>query len=124
MATVTSVDGIFTEWGREEHNRRGFANATHIALGDSAATLDDTDTALNSEVIRAAIGSITYSGTQLIFEIMFDSTVAPGNTFKEVGIFDASSGGNMFFRGLTGAITVSAGEQIFVAITQTNANAT
>lgn len=70
---------------------------THIACGTGTNAENAGDSALQTEVRRIACTDRFDSGTSMKFSGFFDSTTATGN-YAEFGIFDASSGGNMFSR--------------------------
>lgn len=74
---------------------------THMGVGDDNTTPLKTDTTLGNETYRESIFK-TNSGPDFIFwDLRLDETENNGNTIKEVGTFDASSGGNLYTRNLT-----------------------
>ncbi|AIC16958.1 hypothetical protein [Nitrososphaera viennensis] len=70
---------------------------THVACGTGTNAENAGDTALQAEVRRIACTDRFDSGTSMKFSGFFDSTTATGS-YTEFGLFDASSGGNMFSR--------------------------
>jgi hypothetical protein len=72
---------------------------THIGIGTSGTAPLATDTALGNEVYRAVPTSqVDYSPTELGFKLFVSASQANGSTLREIGLFDASSGGNMMAR--------------------------
>lgn len=77
-------------------------DVTHIAVGSSGTAALPTDTALGAEVIRSAPTSIIdYSVTSVGFKLFLSASVGNGTTFREIGLFDAPSGGNMMARSVS-----------------------
>ena len=75
---------------------------THIAMGDDNTPINVSDTALQSEVYREAVLSpITTISNTLSTSVFLDVTEGNGNTFREIGVFNASSSGTMVSRNLT-----------------------
>lgn len=73
---------------------------THIALGDSSTPVQLGDTALGNELNRdlADVQQLAPpSDTTVQFQTSYGIGTITG-TFREAGIFDASSAGNMFNR--------------------------
>lgn len=72
---------------------------THIAVGSGGTAALRTDTALETELIRQAPTSVvTYSAYEVGFKLFLSASVGNGSTYREIGLFDASSGGNMYAR--------------------------
>jgi len=74
---------------------------SHFGLGTDSTIFTESDTSLGTEIARSAIdtldnsidATITYTGTILSTQSAFQS-----DTFRELGIFNASSSGTMFGR--------------------------
>lgn len=79
---------------------------THIAVGDDNTSPSSGQTDLVSETFRSAVDST--DKTSIIDEITSSMTILTtennGNTIKEVGGFDDSSGGSMAFRNVLGTV--------------------
>jgi hypothetical protein len=72
---------------------------THIAIGTDGTAALRTDTALGAEVIRSVpTAVIDYSAYEVGFKLFLSASQGNGSTFREIGLFDAPSGGNMFAR--------------------------
>lgn len=71
-------------------------SASHLALGTSSTSPAYGDTALGNEVYREAVDSSTDNGNDLETSTLLDSGEGNGNTFKELGLVSASSGGTFF----------------------------
>ena len=71
--------------------------AIYIAWGSGTATITDLDTALGFEIDRAR-GTITRTDADT-YTVTHTFAAVPAGTFSEMGLFDASSGGNMLYRG-------------------------
>ena len=75
---------------------------THIAVGDDDTAIAVADTALYSEVLREeALTPIITTANTLTASLFLDVTEANGETIKEIGVFNANSGGTMVSRNLT-----------------------
>jgi len=83
-----------------------FDSFTHIALGDDNTTPTVSDTALGNEFIRKTFEeSIKNTSVHTyLFEIKLGLSEGNGNTIKEIGIFDASTGGVLGIRNLTNEV--------------------
>lgn len=71
-------------------------SASHCALGTDGSSTAYGDTALTNEVYREAVDSSTDNGNDLKTQTLLDETEGNGNTYKEVGLVSASSGGTFF----------------------------
>lgn len=74
------------------------AGITHFAVGTGTTAVTASDTALVTEVSRAAVAGRTSNAQQLVVSYYLPSGTANGNTLAEAGIFNAASGGTMFAR--------------------------
>ena len=90
----------------------------YLALGSSSTAVSASDTALNSECgySRQLTSSPTYSSAVITLTGTFTGATC---TVNEIGIFDASSSGNMFSHALTGAFTMGSADTINVTYTIT-----
>jgi len=80
---------------------------THLEIGSHTITPSATDTALTGSFYRLAwtANSVT-NPTKNKYEALVTSAEANGETMKAIGVFNASSGGDLF------------AEQVFTAITK------
>jgi hypothetical protein len=71
-------------------------DASHLAIGDGGSNPSSSNTGLNNEVHREAVDSTTDNGKNLTTETLIGTGEANGNTFREVGLVSASTGGTFF----------------------------
>lgn len=77
----------------------GTLTITHVAIGTDGTTPTAADTALGAEVLREAPTSvIDYSTTEIGWRLFVSASMGNGNTLREIGLFSAASGGDMFAR--------------------------
>lgn len=79
-------------------NTPGANPLSHIATGTGTATALPSDTALGSEVYRASITKQSSADSLFNVFLYIGSTAANGSSLTEAGIFNASSGGDLFAR--------------------------
>ena len=106
-----------------------FDTCSDIGFGDDNTTPLPTDTTLSNEIIRKSfdetptknISSGTYD-----FSATIGLTEGNSTTYEEVGLFNASSGGDMFIRKLlsssvtkTSSIELSVGLRLNIEVTNT-----
>ena len=94
---------------------------SHLALGTSDTAADAADEALETEVYRDSITSLSASGNQLRVSHFVPSTAAIGDTLAEAGLFNGVVGGAdtvMFARALLDQ-EVTKTDQITVTVTWT-----
>lgn len=77
---------------------------THMAIGTSDSVPATSDTTMGSEIARAAIETTTPTDKQVKYSYTLPFTSSNGNALKEVGLLNASSAGDLFFRGIHTAI--------------------
>lgn len=71
---------------------------THFAVGTDDTAASSGDTTLGTEVFRDTFTQTTEDPKQLEIRYYLGSGDANGNTLKEVGLFNAASGGTMYAR--------------------------
>ena len=69
---------------------------THIAFGTNATAPNAEDVTLTSEFNRLALTDTSLSGKEIQFTTIMTTAQGNGTTFKEVGLFNASSSGTLF----------------------------
>jgi len=85
----------------------GAANPwTHVALGTGTTDPVEANTALETEVYRAA-ATVTYAGSVATFKLEVAAGVITAD-ITEIGIFNAAAGGTMYYREVRGAVPLSA----------------
>lgn len=92
---------------------------TYLALGTSATAVSSSQTALVAEIVdtglaraSATVSRVTTTVTNDTTQLTYTWTASGSKTINEIGYFNASSGGVMGGRALTGAITVANGVTI------------
>ena len=93
----------------------------YVAIGTGSTAVALTDTALGTEVESRATGTssrTTTSTTNDTYQVVGTVTATGSRTVAEVGLFDASSVGNLFVRGvLASTVTLATGDSITVTAT-------
>jgi hypothetical protein len=85
----------------------------HIAFGDGSTAYDSSDTALGNEDRRQGSPTYTQVSTGIVRVGVSISPDASSHTLREVGIFDAGAGGNMWARFVTDSNeTISITEEV------------
>jgi len=92
------------------------ANATHLAVGTDNTTPVVGDTALGAEITRKARQEYTKGTSDVIISLFLNSTESNGNSLKEVGMFDASSSGNLLERNIFTTITKSTSLEVWIDV--------
>ena len=91
-------------------------NGTHIAVGTDNTTPVVGDTTLGAEVIRKALQESTTGTSDVILSFFLNSTEANGSDLVEVGLFDASSSGNLLEREVYTSITKNSSTEVWMDI--------
>lgn len=86
---------------------------SHMAVGSSGTPPASTDTILNSESGRVALGSTTVNGSTVSYSATFGTGVATGQVV-EAGIFNASTGGTMLCHTVFPVINKDGNETIVI----------
>ena len=75
---------------------------THMAIGDDDTAAAESDTTLGHELLRSAFDSVDkVASKKLQWEMILETTEGNGSgteTYDEVGILNAASGGDLAFR--------------------------
>jgi hypothetical protein len=96
---------------------------TYLAVGSSATAVAATDTTLTTEITNhglarttATVSRTTTTVTNDTLKLTYTWTVTTpgGDVIREVGIFNASSGGTLLGHKLTTAMTVATDDQIIM----------
>jgi hypothetical protein len=95
------------------------AGFTHCGIGTDSTSPVGGNNALGAQVDRRSIDNKRRVGTDARMTTFFPSTSpAVGNTIREMGIFDAASGGNMYARSISfTAFSFGTGESLTVDYT-------
>lgn len=82
------------------------AELSHFGVGTSSTAVSASDTDLGAVIGsgRDAITSFTSASGSLAVKYYLNSSTGNGSTLREAGIFNASSGGDMFARAVYSAI--------------------
>lgn len=102
-------------------------NFSHIAIGDNGTAPSVGNTSLLSEQFRELISETAkdLSAGEYIFTMRLGSVDAVGVTIREVGIFDANTGGNMGIRETVEEYAKTSSDDIWIDVfveVQTNNN--
>ena len=91
QATLTIAD---------ENALNSFDDVTHMAFGDSTSTPIDTQTTLGNEILRVVLESATKDTVAKTYTFVGRISLFDYNddTVNEVGVFNASTGGDMACR--------------------------
>ena len=88
---------------------------THTATGDDDTTPTVSDTTLGNETLREVyFDKVLISTTGIGFTMFQDTADNNGEDIKETGLFDASSGGNLYSHSLTNAISKDSAKEVFI----------
>lgn len=74
------------------------AGVTHFAVGTGSTAASNNDTALGTQVLRDVVTSKAKDVLKLTVKYYLATGSANGNTLREAGLFNASSGGTMYAR--------------------------
>lgn len=92
-----------------------------VAVGTGTTAVALTDTALGGEVETRATGTssrTTTTSTNDTYQVVGTVTATASRTIGEVGLFDASTSGNLFVRGvLASTVSLASGDTITVTAT-------
>ena len=93
-----------------------FDSFTHIALGDDNTPPTVSDTALGNEFIRKTFEESikNTSVNTFLFEIKLGLSEGNGNTIREIGIFDAASGGTLGVHNLTNEVAKTSDKEVVI----------
>lgn len=92
------------------------SDASHVAVGDDNTTPTAGDTVLGNELTRKARQEYTEGTSDVIISLFLNSLESNGNALKEVGMFDASSGGNLLQRNIFTTINKTTGLEVWIDI--------
>ena len=91
---------------------------THIAVGDDNTTPTTGDTTLGNELLRIAFTDTT-GPTNGVYtmSMRISTTQLNGNTIREIGVFNAASGGTMLTRLLTTEYAKTSDKEVWIDVT-------
>ena len=87
--------------GHAEVWANGTQNFSHIAVGEGSTPFSLTDTALDTEVDRKAVGAVAINDSQVVVEIFFgndEGNPTGTNEITELAILNAAASGNLWLR--------------------------
>lgn len=90
---------------------------TYMAFGDGTATANPTDTAMGNELGRYQVTNVQRTGQEVKYTYTLNTTQLNGNDIKEIGLFDASSSGNLYSRANIATISKTNAVEIEVEYT-------
>jgi hypothetical protein len=76
------------------------AGVSHFAVGTGSTAPSAADTALVTEVFRAAVTSKTKGSGSLTIKYFLGTASANGSTLREAGLFNAATAGTLYARAL------------------------
>ena len=85
-----------------------------MAVGSGNTTPSVSDTTLVSEDLRESFFSESVIASEHISTMFLDTTENNSNTIAEMGLFTASSGGDMYVRSLTNSISKTSTIEVFI----------
>lgn len=71
-------------------------DCSHLAVGDDGSAVSSSDSGLTNEVFRKAVSSTGDNGKNITTQTLIETGEGNGNTFREIGLVSASSGGTFF----------------------------
>jgi len=92
---------------------------SHIAVGSDDTVPEEDNTMLNSELMRKEIEETSKTDKKVEFRIIIPSTALIGETLKEVGLFNASSDGDMFLHAIHTSLSKTSTIDVEYVITLT-----
>lgn len=94
------------------------AAMTHVGVGSGSTAPAAGDTALQTQIVRQPLTSTTVTGSQVAYSASFPAGVGTG-TWREAGLFNAPSAGDMLARTVFGDLTKGATDSVVVNWTVT-----
>ena len=76
----------------------------YIALGTGTTDPTTSDTALEAEVIRKPVSKVTINGSEVEFETVINPGDIVDKRITEIGLFNAETGGVMYYREVRNAL--------------------
>jgi hypothetical protein len=99
----------------------GGTEPKYVAVGTGTTAVALTDTALGGEVETRTTGTssrTTTTSTNDTYQVVGTVTATASRTIGEVGLFDATSSGNLFVRGvLASTVSLASGDTLTATIT-------
>lgn len=89
-------------------------NWSYAAFGDDGSSEDAADNALGNELLRKAVLSTSETGSVVTVSSRLAATELNGETLREHGIFDASSGGEMKVRDVFAEVNKTQDIEVYV----------
>jgi len=94
------------------------AEGTYMAVGTDNTTPAVSDTTLGAEEERNSRQEYTEGTSDIVLSLFVNSTEANSTSLKEVGVFDASSSGNMAMRDIFTAIAKTSSIEVWIDVEQ------
>lgn len=95
---------------------------SYIAMGTDSSAPSETDSALFAEINRFPIDQVTVTGKSIEFRALRPGLSQSGQIVRELGLFNAASGGTMFARATVSAYTLLTDSQNYLYITMSGSN--
>lgn len=92
------------------------ANMLYVDFGTGTTPVTSSDSVMEASVVRNPRQQITIMANDVIVSGFLGSGQANGSSITEIGVFDASTSGNMQEHALITAIAKTSGKEIWVDI--------
>ena len=109
--TSSIITSIYQNGARDNFFTQLITDMSHIAVGDDNTAPVIGDTGLGNETYIKAV-TVTQTGLNLVSKATLTTTENNSNNVKELGLFDAASGGNLYLRDLTTVIAKDSDTEI------------
>jgi len=96
---------------------------SHIGVGDDGTTATEDDSTLGNELQRNTVSSTASTSEQVTWATIYNSSQQIGQSFREAGLFNASSNGVMSVRFTHSIITKTNTTEVQYEITVKTSNA-
>ncbi len=109
---------VFTNAGRAITTNRVKGSGTepaYVAIGTGAGTAAAADTTLFTEVESRVLGTSTQQTTTVTndtYQVVGTITATAARAVTNAGLFDASSGGNLYMKGDFATVNLAIGDSI------------
>ncbi len=124
MERIDLDDDLVVTSGLNYYQQRTYSNTiakmSYGAVGTGTNTPQTSDTTLQTEILRKALSVQTNPTVgKLHLEFIIDFQEGNGNTFTEVGIFNASANGTMLLRKLFTTACVKTSDKKVTVVVET-----
>lgn len=111
------IDNLVVQVGKNFIASRAIANTanvmSHMAVGTNTTTPNSTDTALNQEIARVALSSLTTAANVITHVATFAAGTGTG-AITEAGILNAATAGTLLARTVFAVVNKGANDSITI----------